>query len=84
MQMPLFQNRNIPSLECQLALPFNFKSVGGARMVQIVSKSRNEDIEPLFLAEQFLEIGWAVIALVEQLYGKFGTSIRENAWVKLW
>ena len=57
MQMPFFQNRNIPSLECQLALPFNFKSVGGARMVQIVSKSRNEDIEPLFLAEQFLEIG---------------------------
>lgn len=82
-QVHLLQDRNILGLNRVLALLFNFKGVGGPRVVEIVHQGSDEDIEPLFFREHFLQVGTSIVRLEKHLNEGIGTNSKEKAWAKL-
>lgn len=82
-QVHLLQDRDVLGLNRVLTLLFNFKGVGGPRVVEIVHQGSDEDIEPLFFREHFLQVGASIVRLEKHLNKGIGTSSREKAWAKL-
>lgn len=67
--MHLLQYAFIARLQGKLTLLLDFKGIGRAWMVEIVSKRGNEGIKPLFFCETAPQCLRSVVGLVKELSG---------------